>query len=514
MTENNLNNDNDIEFVPFEFKLGRLDKVALDLAPLHTYFDGGKLPAAPVKCTYSLNVDYPMADNNRLGDCLAPGTRLLTADLEWKDVSKLAVGDALVGFDEKTPDKSSRQYRTSIVERVERIVKPCYELTLEDGTVIVASFDHQWFRRKGSEDWITTEDLVCGEQKFSQLFKVFEPWNSNAYVTKEHAYAYGYLAGALDADGCLTFSSPHEKGQFSNVKEIHFTQRQNVMLEKMESILNTLGYTYTKRFIDGSPLSDNGYHNLIIGKKQQVIQLLGESRPPRLMGKFSPDRLGSMQGKNIRLVKKNFIGDQEVVAIQTSTRTFIAEGFASHNCVVAGHIHLTQAVTQENGGAYNYPGDAATQEEYFKLTGGADTGLVESTFLQAAKNSPILGSQIDSFGVLDPKNVDEIKSAIYVFGGAFLGVALPQSAQDQFPGTWSVVPNSPIVGGHCVVAIGYDAQFVYIVTWGQVIRCTWEWFTAYVDEAYAIIYTEEVQKNRGPLEQLDITRLRADIASL
>ena len=251
MTENNLNNDNDIEFVPFEFKLGRLDKVALDLAPLHTYFDGGKLPAAPVKCTYSLNVDYPMADNNRLG---------------------------------------------------------------------------------------------C--------------------------------------------------------------------------------------------------------------------------------------------------------------------------CVVAGHIHLTQAVTQENGGAYNYPGDAATQEEYFKLTGGADTGLVESTFLQAAKNSPILGSQIDSFGVLDPKNVDEIKSAIYVFGGAFLGVALPQSAQDQFPGTWSVVPNSPIVGGHCVVAIGYDAQFVYIVTWGQVIRCTWEWFTAYVDEAYAIIYTEEVQKNRGPLEQLDITRLRADIASL
>ena len=183
-------------------------------------------------------------------------------------------------------------------------------------------------------------------------------------------------------------------------------------------------------------------------------------------------------------------------------------------CVVAGHIHLTQAIVQENGGTYTYPGDAATQEEYFRLTGGADTGLVESTFLQAAKNSPILGSQIDSFGVLDPKNVDEIKSAIYVFGGAFLGVTLPQSAQNQFPGTWSVVPNSPIVGGHCIVAIGYDAQFVYLVTWGQVIRCTWEWFTTYVDEAHAIIYTEEVQKNRGPLEQLDIARLRADIASL
>ncbi len=184
------------------------------------------------------------------------------------------------------------------------------------------------------------------------------------------------------------------------------------------------------------------------------------------------------------------------------------------DCVVAGHIHLTQAVAQENGGVYTYPGDVATQEEYFKLTGGADTGLVESTFLQTAKSSPILGSQIDSFGVLNHSNIDEIKSAIYTFGGAFLGVALPQSAQNQFPGTWSVVPNSPIVGGHCIVAIGYDVQFVYIVTWGTVIRCTWGWFTTYVDEAYAIIYTEEVQKNRGPLEQLDITRLRADIASL
>ena len=192
----------------------------------------------------------------------------------------------------------------------------------------------------------------------------------------------------------------------------------------------------------------------------------------------------------------------------------MADNNSLGDCVLAGHVHLTQAVAQENGGVYTYPGDVATKDEYFKLTGGADTGLVESTFLQTAKNSPVLGSQIDTFGVLDHANVEEVKSAIYTFGGAFLGVALPQSAQNQFPGTWSVVPNSPIIGGHCIVAIGYDARFVYVVTWGTVIRCTWEWFTTYVDEAYAIIYTEEVQKNRGPLKQLDIARLRADIASL
>jgi hypothetical protein len=184
------------------------------------------------------------------------------------------------------------------------------------------------------------------------------------------------------------------------------------------------------------------------------------------------------------------------------------------DCVIAGWVHLAQAIANENGGTYTYPGDDAVQTEYFSLTGGQDTGLVESTFLQTAKNSAILGAQADIFGVLDSKNVDEIKSAIYTFGGIFLGVVLPQSAQNQFPGTWTVVPNSPILGGHCIVAIGYDAQFVYLVTWGQVIRCTWEWFTTYVEEAYVILYTEEVQKNRGPLEQFDIDKLLADIASL
>jgi hypothetical protein len=184
------------------------------------------------------------------------------------------------------------------------------------------------------------------------------------------------------------------------------------------------------------------------------------------------------------------------------------------DCVVAGHIHLTQALAHETASVYTYPGDAATQTEYFKLTGGQDTGLVESTFLQTAQKAPILGSKIDVFGALRPNNTAEVKSSIYIFGGAFLGVYLPQSSEDQFPGTWTVVPNSPIVGGHCIVTVGYDAQYVYIVTWGRLIRCTWEWFNTYTEEAYAIIYNEEVLKNRGPLHTLDIARLRTDIASL
>jgi len=177
------------------------------------------------------------------------------------------------------------------------------------------------------------------------------------------------------------------------------------------------------------------------------------------------------------------------------------------DCVVAGHIHLSQAVAQENGGVYTYPGDPAVQAEYFKLTGGADTGLVESNFLMTAQQNQILGSQIEVFCPFDHTDLEEVKSVIYTFGGVFLGVNLPQSAENQFPGP-------PIIGGHCVVAIGYDAEGVFLVTWGQVIKATWAWFSTYVEEAYAILYTEQVQQGRGPLKQLDIARLRADIASL
>jgi hypothetical protein len=184
------------------------------------------------------------------------------------------------------------------------------------------------------------------------------------------------------------------------------------------------------------------------------------------------------------------------------------------DCVLAGHVHLSQAIAHENDGTYKVPDGQVIQTEYFDLTGGADTGLVESTFLTTAQKAPVLGSQVDVFCPFNHANVDSVKSIIYTFGGVFLGVNLPQSAENQFPGTWTVVPNSPIIGGHCIVAVGYDAQFVYIITWGKVIRCTWEWFTTYVDEAYAILYTEEVQKNRGPLKTLDIERLRADIANI
>jgi len=481
----------------------------------------GTLPRAPRSLDYSNKVkNYPMALNDTYGDCLAPGTRLLTSDLEWKAVEKLEVGDTLVGFDENVTEGETRQYRSSVVERVERMIKPCYDLTFEDGTVIRASFDHQWLKgRRGSagDNWLTTEQLVCGEEKASHLTKVFTPWDSGEYVTRAHAYAYGYLAAAVDGEGCLAFSSSGTKNRYRNVKEIHFTQRNNEMLEMVKSLLNSLGYEYSEKYIESSSLSDNGYYNLVIGKKQQVIRFLGEARPPRLLNKFNPDSLGSLQGKKTRLVKKEFVGEQEVIAVQTSTRTFIAEGFASHNCTIAGVIHMLQLVYAEIGEEFAYPGDEAVKETYFKLSNNRDSGLVERMVLDTWMKEGLFGNKISAYAPVNIKNRNEMMAAIYLFGSVYLGVEMPPNAEQQFEAhqPWHIVnfPEQP-TGGHCVVATGYNRFGIDIITWGATESMTWGWWEAYGSEAWVVVPEIFVEADHGPVWNIDILALQQDLNNL
>jgi len=48
-----------------------------------------------------------------------------------------------------------------------------------------------------------------------------------------------------------------------------------------------------------------------------------------------------------------------------------------------------------------------------------------------------------------------------------------------------------------VTAVGYDAQYVYVVTWGRVQPMTWEFFVAYVDEAWTDLDESFVNATTG-----------------
>lgn len=185
-------------------------------------------------------------------------------------------------------------------------------------------------------------------------------------------------------------------------------------------------------------------------------------------------------------------------------------------CVMACAAHLDMAWNLDVKESDAIPTDPELRKEYFALTGGRDSGLPESTTLNHWFRKGLFGYKIGAYAPVPHTDINAIKQSIAFYGGCFLGVQLPASAQQQFvPGgksIWSVVPGSPIEGGHAIAAVGYDANGIYIISWGQVVLCTYEWIAKYLDESYAALSNQFIQAGKGPL--LDLVSLKADIRKL
>lgn len=253
-------------------------------------------------------------------NCPVPETLILTADLRHVPAGDLKVGDKLVGFDEERPGKGKhRRLKESEVLGVDRAVSPCYKLTFSDGTTVTCSDNHRWLVTTAGRrtEWKTTENL----EPTDTVFKVSDIWGY------EEDYRTGYLAAAYEGEGHFT------RGQL-----VGFSQRDNVMLTKVRKMLEELGFSTWER-------NETGTNNDVIvlniaGGRSEIMRFLGQVRPERLLDKLDISQLGTI-GRHARpqdgfvhphLVSKEFVGDREVVVLETSTQTYVAEGLASHNC--------------------------------------------------------------------------------------------------------------------------------------------------------------------------------------
>lgn len=95
-----------------------------------------------------------------------------------------------------------------------------------------------------------------------------------------------------------------------------------------------------------------------------------------------------------------------------------------------------------------------------------------------------------AFVEVDPRNLDDVKRTIFNSGIAYIGFNVPANIMppgEPPPQTWTVAPGNPqIVGGHAVALPGYDDQGAIVISWGQIYKMTWEFFSTYVDEVYDI----------------------------
>jgi hypothetical protein len=188
------------------------------------------------------------------------------------------------------------------------------------------------------------------------------------------------------------------------------------------------------------------------------------------------------------------------------------------DCTIAAVVHTDQATADLTTEPWTYPGDAAVSAEYFKLTGGQDTGLVETRVLRTwNQKAGLFGHELAAFAPLNVKHTKPIKQAVELCGAVYTGVLIPEPAQQQFADgqPWALTgtpADSQIEGGHAVPCVGYNATGPVFVTWGALQQATWEWWLTYGEECYAVI-TAEV-KARGELHSVDFAALDKDLAAL
>jgi hypothetical protein len=62
--------------------------------------------------------------------------------------------------------------------------------------------------------------------------------------------------------------------------------------------------------------------------------------------------------------------------------------------------------------------------------------------------------------------------------------------------------------------VGYDADQLWIVTWGELKSMSWDFYHAYADEAYAVLSRDFIDKSGMAPAGLDLQTLKADLAEL
>jgi hypothetical protein len=144
--------------------------------------------------------------------------------------------------------------------------------------------------------------------------------------------------------------------------------------------------------------------------------------------------------------------------------------------------------------------DIQTCLEYLAKTGGPD------------------GVKAIAFAKVDPRNLDEMKAAIAIFGGLWLGVDVLEANMSEFDSgkPWDYVAGSPLAGGHSILGGGYTDNAkddIKFITWGAETSFTDAFVAHEFGEAWVVIWPEHLG-SRAFLEGVDMVTLAADYTAL
>jgi hypothetical protein len=195
------------------------------------------------------------------------------------------------------------------------------------------------------------------------------------------------------------------------------------------------------------------------------------------------------------------------------------------DCTCAAAGHMIQNWTA-NAGTEVSPPKASVLTFYEHFVGTPpppDEGCDMLSVLKYWRSSGLDGHKVAAFASIELKNHIEAQSAVYLMGSIYIGVALPQFAVEgnMLTVPWVVPPGGPVGAaapnqnnGHCIPAVAYDAENLYIVTWGELKSMSWGFYDAYADESFAVVSGDFIERSGKAPEGFDLATLEKDVANL
>lgn len=96
--------------------------------------------------------------------------------------------------------------------------------------------------------------------------------------------------------------------------------------------------------------------------------------------------------------------------------------------------------------------------------------------------------KLAGFADCNPRDVAQLKYSILLTGNALLGFNLPACAETS--SVWELprtADEAKSVGGHAVPAVGWDKDYLYVVSWGGLVPVSWPFFHEYIDEVHTTL---------------------------
>ena len=264
--------------------------------------------------------------------CVSPETLVLTKDLDWVRADTLVLDQEIYSLEEEAQDRADgkrkrKKLLPATVKHTGIIYRETYKLTLENGDTLTASSEHPWLvatKQAGNQKWMSCKEIEKQLIKGNSIYlpKFFNVWE------QDNSRDAGWLAGIYDGEGHISKSS----------NQIGVAQKEGVVLEKIKSLLAQYVHFTIKE-------NDKKLSNLYVrGSWEKRFEFLGTLKPQRLINnlwrniKNTPIAPDAFQ--KVKVISIENLGVGPVVALETSTHTYFANGYAAHNSVAQHSIHV------------------------------------------------------------------------------------------------------------------------------------------------------------------------------